>query len=515
MSVEEEIYLSDDGGNVPRKLTDDFENNFDSEEMLEDKWVFHKPSDHLGTVLQSGVVRPLSPTLKVHSPEFPGVAMLYEGFDDMREWKNTIEFVRFFSKKGNMFNSRHHWNMRTKFLEVRLRCMDKIIEDPSRAHREPVGGFFVRVPLAGQKTKEEEERKTAVACEKIVRKQQKMDEHCYVEQQHCATKELRDNKERKRCVNNTQKQLGITAEGENMIEIKNYPRHGMHKHRDNVEHNSINVKLSSARKNSTSMSNTRMNYKGKPRKIDIWIPNQNNYIEDSSMCMLESSYSFNNEHVLSASSPEVTLPMLREQRRLQKENIHENCREDEKLKRESLQKGINLETQRETLCAIPGTSAEYVHFPPSNDRLQDLRVIGKSWQVNSSSTTELFDSVDKHSSHSKKDSETVSSTKGLSSESVTLSCKVKDELVLEEISDKDFVSDVVLPSSCKLEHTSVTGAVIEAKFSRKDVSEILVKENTVERPRQETLSRLQRLRRRIRNLFCCFARTNQVTPVNI
>ncbi len=133
----------------------------------EDKWQFPKPRHYLATVLDSGAVRPLSPTLKVHSPErvFPGIAMICEGFDDMREFKNTIEFVGFFTKKGNLFNSRHHWNMRTKFLEVRLRCMDKIVEDPFAKHKH-AGLFYVRVPLAVQKAMEDERQKKALECEK-------------------------------------------------------------------------------------------------------------------------------------------------------------------------------------------------------------------------------------------------------------------------------------------------------------------------------------------------------------
>ena len=151
---------SDEGQSV-----NDFEVD-KSQEMLrnnliqkpEDKWVFPNPRNYLGTILGSGVVRPLSPTLKEHSLEsvFPGVVMLYEGFDNMREWKNTIEFVGFHARQGkkkNLFDSRHHWDMRTKFLEVRLRCMDKIVEDPF-PQRQSESAFFLRVPSAVEKAVE-------------------------------------------------------------------------------------------------------------------------------------------------------------------------------------------------------------------------------------------------------------------------------------------------------------------------------------------------------------------------
>jgi hypothetical protein len=197
--------------------------------------------------------------------------------------------------------------------------------------------------------------------------------------------------------------------------------------------------------------------------------------------------------------------MLREQRRLRKENDRENIgsSEDEKLKRESLEKGLNLESRRET----SGTRAECGHFPTSNDNVQDLKVIGKSV----ASFTREF--VDNHSSNSNKDNESVNIKKGLSSNSETLSCKVEEEMVLEDISDKDFVSNLILPSSCKFEHTAVEDVqtATARKVSTTEACGNLVKQNTAERPKQRILSRL---RRRIRHLFSCFTR-NQVTPVDI
>lgn len=132
----------------------------------DDKWTFPKPRYYLATVLpHSGALRPLSPTLKEHSPEsvFPGLAMLREGPDTDREWRNTIEFVAFFIStiKKNLFDSRHHWDMRTKFLEVRLRCMDKIVEDPT-AYSKPVEGFLIRVPFSVKKATKESDRKMAI-----------------------------------------------------------------------------------------------------------------------------------------------------------------------------------------------------------------------------------------------------------------------------------------------------------------------------------------------------------------
>ena len=156
------------------KLVDDCEvedilrNKLEQTDDFEEKWVFPKPRYYLATVLDSGSLRPLSPTLKVHSPEkaFPSLVMLNEGFDNMREWIKAIQYVRFITKKKNLFNSRHHWDMRTKFLEVRLRCMDKIVEEPF-AIRLPVTEFYVRVTREEYEAMEEEKRKKALEAEKL------------------------------------------------------------------------------------------------------------------------------------------------------------------------------------------------------------------------------------------------------------------------------------------------------------------------------------------------------------
>lgn len=119
--------------------------SYELEDSYEDDWIFPKLSDHLRVTLPSGRLRPLSPTLKEHKVTLPGIESIKERYGGMREWKNIIKFVGNYSKEHKMFNSTHHWNMRTKFLEVRLCCMDKIVEDPD-AYRIPQLGFYVRVP---------------------------------------------------------------------------------------------------------------------------------------------------------------------------------------------------------------------------------------------------------------------------------------------------------------------------------------------------------------------------------
>jgi hypothetical protein len=472
MNVDEEICLSDESGNLSEISTHDSENNLDIVEISEDKRALRKGSDKLGAILPSGVVRPLSPTLKIHSLEnvIPGVAMLYEGFDDMREWRNTIEFVRFFAEKKNMFNRRHHWDMRAKFLQARLKCMERIVEVPNGAQQKPVGGFFVHDPVAVEKVMEGKLTKTALACEEknIVTKDAKMSEHCSVDQQQCTRKELPVDIEKKSC--------GKEQSLENHVDT----RHEIRKQEVN------------ARKNFTTTSRAKMDSNRKVKKIDIWIPNQMSYIEDS--YMLENPTKTG--HVLPESSP-----MMRNQRRVQKENILENTREnctvDEKLKRDSLEKELNLETERDARRAA--TSMKCGNYPPDNDTVQDLRVIGQSIHLNSS-----IELVNDHCFQSTKESETVN----LSSEK--LSSEDHEELVLEDVSDQDFIPHVSLPSSYKLKHAGLkkTQGITEI-FSTNNERENLNKQ--IER---ESVTRLQRLRKRISNLFSCFAK-NRVTPVDI
>jgi hypothetical protein len=396
MSTEKEIVFSNEGGNIPLKLVKCFEKDFDNQEMLDNKWLFPRASDHLGTVLRPGVVRPLSPTFKVHSPEnvFPGMTVLCEGFDEMREWKKTIEFVGFFARKGNMFNSRHHWDMRTKFLDVRLRCMEKIIENPSSTHRKPEGGFFVRTPVAVQKALEEEKRKIALA------------------------------REREIC-----EESGTEMDGEYCDEL-----------------------------------------------------------------ILE------NHDILSPKRS-----MLREQHRVQKENIFEQVEkgaEDEKLQRESLQIGLNIEIWPESEYSLPALyNAERKHYSSNNDCTQDLVVVGKSIQLKSSFTTCL---TQDSTSSADSEMETENVMKGFAS-----------ELVLEDIND--FLPGVILPS-CKpkyteLENSTSIKAATTADVSNSEMSGNVAKQQTVDGAQLQR-SRLQRLRRSIRSLFSCFRR-NQVTPVDI
>ncbi|CAB4037342.1 Leishmanolysin-like peptidase, partial [Paramuricea clavata] len=316
---------------------------------VEDKWQFPKPRFYLGTVLHSGVVRPLSPTLEEHSPErvFPGMAMLAERFETMREWKNTIEFVGFFSTRGNMFDSRHHWDMRTKFLEVRLTCMDRIVEDPSARYRKPEGWFLVRVPRAAQKAMEDEKRTTALACE--VHKQRK--------NSASNMKGKINTKER----NYAKSALGIRSERASNVEVKNFAKNEL----------SYNMKEN---------SDKGKNY----AQVGIAIEGKNNFGMKN-----ESSF-------------------------------------DEKLHCKSLQKGLNVESRRdsETLSSL---SAEREHFYSSNDSnmdcLQDLAVVGKAIEFEASLTTELVN------------------TTGNCNLNQDSSSKVDAELVLEDIDDKDFVPD--------------------------------------------------------------------------
>ena len=371
---------------------------------IEDKWVFPNPRKYLGTVLNSGVVRPLSPTLKEHSLEsvFPGVAMLYEGFDNMREWKNTIEFVGYHAQQGkkkNLFNSRHHWDMRTKFLEVRLRCMDKIVEDPF-PQRQPEGLFFLRVPIAVKKAVDNKKRETAPACE----------------------------------VDNVKKMYKDSA-----VELNKF------------EKNELSVDTGSIKGQHCAQQEVR------------------NVVE-------------------------------------RKKNIGIEKSIDEKLHRKSLQKELNVESRQapEMLNSLSGTSVQYQkhskgtlpetsaagdcgHFNTSNDSdvdsFQDLLVIGNA--IANPNLSRGGDVETEKESNSK--------------------C---DELVLEDINEKDVIPDVIFPSSCKL------GPMSEDEYSEHRAAMTTQSTNEVCGKQERTLSRFQRLRKRMRTWFSCFG-NNKVTPVDI
>ena len=147
-------------------------------------------------------------------------------------------------------------------------------------------------------------------------------------------------------------------------------------------------------------------------------------------------------------SPNCTeFPTLREKHQVEKENIYEQLDEnakDEKLKRECLIKALNIEVQPGSSYNLPG--AERKHCASNNDCT--LIVVGKSIQPKSNYTVDHVDE-----------------TEG----SITLhvECKIEpenvekvviSELVLEDVSDKDFLSHVIYPSPYKLKETRITNS---------------------------------------------------------
>lgn len=105
--------------------------------------------------------------------------------------------------------------------------------------------------------------------------------------------------------------------------------------------------------------------------------------------------------------------------------------------------------------------------------------------------------------------------KELGSKSEAWSCAAQDELVLEDINDKDFVPDTIFSSSAKLNHTEIknnTGVPTAVTSTAIEANGKLVERAAIQW--QRGLSRFQRLRRRLGNLFSCFGK-NKVTPVNI
>ena len=504
MSDNKQSSSNDDVGNISPELVEDIEKQIDNDEASEDKWVFRKLTDHLATVLRPGVIRPLSPTLKVYSPDsvFPGIAMIHEGFDDMREWRNTIEFVGFFAKKlknGNLFNSYHHWNMRTTFLKARLGCMKRIIEDPDAVPRKPEGKFFLRIPIVLDETMSED-RKPELASERerYLRKKDKRAKQSFVKQQKLSKQNLQDYVEGKddtKDDNDMGKPAEITTEADSNVHGRGH---------DDGNNKYKNIELCSTR-------SPRSKHGRRRRKIFVMVPKNNNKLFVTT---------FLKSHgrilpVRSTSYKDVMkkLEQFEGQDKIESERM---IGEDEKLKRESLQKGLNIESQREKIVMMPSTSAGSENFPsnsalssgseqslphsalnkgceqfPRNtESVQDLIVIGEAIKLS------LPADLDEHSISLSAENECVNVQKETSSKEETSSYQVKETLVLEDVSDKDCVPDVIIPPpSCKLQQTTVM-----------DASD---NDNTAE----QHPTRLQRLRRRIRRaLFFCFGR-NQVTPL--
>ena len=185
--------------------------------------------------------------------------------------------------------------------------------------------------------------------------------------------------------------------------------------------------------------------------------------------------------------------LLEENRRKHAENIRS---EDEKLKRESQQKGLNMETPAEP--SLPGAVVEDVVAPASNETVMDisgLEVIGTSMQIEPSST-----SGDPHMNINEEGYlENVNLKKELNSNSETWPNNVRDELVLQDIDDNDVLPDVTLPSTGLSNSAVVTSDTSNAESCVQDS--------------KRGASRFGRLKRRIRSLFSCFRR-NQVTPVD-
>ena len=83
--------------------------------------------------------------------------------DEMNEWKNSIRQRACDSTDAaGIFNNRTHWNMRCKFLEVGLRIngMDKIRENPDQIYEKPEGKFFIYVRRKRNEKKRNEETKS-------------------------------------------------------------------------------------------------------------------------------------------------------------------------------------------------------------------------------------------------------------------------------------------------------------------------------------------------------------------
>lgn len=108
---------------------------FFTEDMLPGKsWIMEsnfkwKPYNLLGRDLHVETGRPPSPTIKVCSPNIRETAIFCNKFDDMEEWKKTIDIVAYFTRNQTMFDNHRHLQMRFKLMDAHLNTMERIVED--------------------------------------------------------------------------------------------------------------------------------------------------------------------------------------------------------------------------------------------------------------------------------------------------------------------------------------------------------------------------------------------------
>ena len=182
--------------------------------------------------------------------------------------------------------------------------------------------------------------------------------------------------------------------------------------------------------------------------------------------------------------------MNRPGRALAKLRGEEMRSEDEKLKRGSLQKGLNIETRLETTLTSTAVGSDVACLPDKEKDMEEsssLMVVGQSIQVDPSLTSRDSDSNLKENSNTDTPD------------------NVRDELFLEEINDNDVIPEVMLPSA-----VTWTTPEVASNANNPAVISASAEASLAQRPKP---SRLGRLRKRIRTLFSCFRR-NQVTPVD-
>ncbi|XP_028408919.1 uncharacterized protein LOC114531514 [Dendronephthya gigantea] len=460
--------------NEVTEATDDFESDFESQEMFDlgDKWLFPKASEHLATVLKPGVVRPLSPTLEVNAPGedvFPGIAMLYEGFDDMLEWRNTIRFVGFFVRKENMFDNRHHWNMRTKFLEVRVRCMEKILEDPFAKHRKPEGGFFIRIPVTVKKSSRSEAG-DVIAQECVGANDGHSDKR---NSEMVESGNLHEGKIDENGGNSASAGTGVDGNVARCEEVQDYASFAIH---------GCDVE---------SMTGEDIMLVGQDSegKID----------GDGNSTLAGIDVDGNRACCDKETAANVVS---------KKENIRgevEN-KEERKSQPEIVRKDLDTEENTESQCILPCQTSG--HYDGRNECLRDLVVVGKAIEVTLSSAELVGEAEDPALIEG---SNLKNQLKEYGSKSEAWSCSVQDELILEDINDKDLVPDAIFSSSAKLGHTGVEDNPGAQAAVTSTTSKTFGKSAIQQ---QRRLSRFQRLRRSLGTLFSCFGK-NKVTPVNI
>ena len=465
--------------------------------------------------------------------------------DEMNEWKNSIRQRACDSTDAaGIFNNRTHWNMRCKFLEVGLRIngMDKIRENPDQIYEKPEGKFFIYVRRKRNEKKRNEEAKSngyrpVVHVRKCSRSASSKSKVCLKVQNVISTGNatnmfIHKNKMDKNCTKEA-KTNGFKpydcatngSQGESTMKDQSIESNFSPKKKD-VEDARTNCVTNGSQGEST-MKDQSIESNFSPKKKDVEDAKTNcvtngsqgeSTMKDQS---IESNFSPYNKKDIEDAKTNGFKPYdcvtngFQGDSTMKDQSIKSNFSPKKKDVEDAKTNGFKpydcVTNGFQGDSTMKDQSIESNFCPKEKDHVENVEMKKERREKRKMSTNIENVEMKKKSLQEKQHSK-----------SETCSRKVGDELVLEDIGDEDLVRlpEVVFVSPQRSTR-SVEHAGNEEISCALSVRQHEVFQNdrhpTVEGPGTKvrvSLSRLERLRRRIANFFDRFRR-NRVTPVDI